>query len=270
MGLSKYKDIEFIKLRLAAEKDMDLDGNSCIQQETIDKAKTMGNLDRLLLYAIDHNLKLDPEVYPAMDPVKYAIENPNLFSNKVKDIRVYALDGVIDQYIRTNDPNKHKVLEARYRAIHNIGRKDDLQLLTLDSDFGKFVSNESSPQILANASKFLNQKSHDISVDYTKCDLPLIAKCLKMNEKLQNTQSANYDNLSAKQKIIVALSAIIPPLSYYIYTALVDSNAKAKSQAEVLAKSTIEGLHADLQTIKPSTPQTQMHIQKNSHTTRRL
>ena len=183
-------------------------------------------------YAIKHNIKIDgmdPKQYVVStiideylqekDPVKQALlenkykaaakelEGDKSLDKNNKTARQSVLENIIDQYLKADSPGVQKGLKEKYAAVQKLGEEQAPKLLTMDSNLGKFLSNPKAPEIVANHKHLKGQSAlAPENIDYTKCDLPLIAKCKEVHEK--STKSRDYDKLSTIQKVGMAFATV--------------------------------------------------------------
>lgn len=134
-----------------------------------------------------------------------------------KDPREYALEQTINRYLSSSDSSEKAALEKQYQAIHEIG-VDQPPLLSMDSDLGRFLSDTKSPQIIANH-KHSNTKESFENIDFTRYDLKVIEKAVKVYEESQEKMPQSYDGFSNLQKVAMAFSVLLGPagpvMAYY-------------------------------------------------------
>ncbi len=167
-------------------------------------------------YAIKNNIKID-----GLDPKDYALnsildqylkaEGPKAKELEAKYIAVLKdlsgdksldkssenikhlmLESVIEQYLKTDDPAIKKGLEVKYISLQKLGEKQAPELLSMESNLGRFLNNPKAADIMANHKDFKG-KPIIANIDYLKCELPLIAKCKEVHEK--TGKAKNYDTL---------------------------------------------------------------------------
>ncbi len=233
-----------VKLRVSLESGQDMDGNSRVTKDVLDEAKDKGYTEQATKYMIDNKLKLDTDDFPTTDPVKYAIDNNIKIEGK--DAKQYALEKVIDEYLKTPNPEIKKELDARYKEIHQMGPEKTTALLSVDSSLGKFLDDEKNVKVIANH-KAVKGKSVLQDVDFTKCDLALIEKYANAHEKTLKEKPRNYDNFTTAQKVGMAFSSLLGPLGPVVtYFAMKSHNKAEKVVFEKQLGQSLEGIQQDL------------------------
>lgn len=175
-------------------------------------------------------------------------------SNKTSKQSV--LEKIIDQYLKADSPGVQKGLKEKYAAVQKLGEGQAPKLLTMDSNLGKFLSNPKAPEIVANHKHLKGQSAlTPENVDYTKCDLPLIAKCKEVHEK--STKGRDYDKLSTIQKVGMAFATVVPIIGNVVaYYAMKSHNKSEKAKLEATIDQSLDGIKGDLDTLskKPKQP----------------
>ena len=169
-----------------------------------------------------------------------------------KNIKHLMLEGVIDQYSKTDNPTLKKGLEVKYIALQKLGEKPPPELLSMESNLGRFLNNPKAADIMANHKDFKG-KPIIANIDYLKCELPLIAKCKEVHEK--TGKAKDYDTLSTKQKVGVAFASVVPVIGNIIaYYAIKSHNKSEKAKLEKEIGQHLDGIQADLTKLskKPS------------------
>ena len=248
-GVIDHPDIEFVKFKIAIESSLDMNGNLAIEKDTLDQAQDKGLLEKSMKYIIDNDLKLEEDSCGMQDPVKYAIDNNIKIDGK--DAKLYALDHTIDAYLRTQNPAEKKLLEEKYKAIHQIGVDKPVELLGVDSNLGKFVDSTNSAKVMAEY-KGIKGLSAIESIDYTKCELPLIEKCVKATEQSNKEKPRDYDKFSTIQKVAFGVSFVLGPVAGLVYYAIKSHNAAEKKAVESKLDAPIDSIHKDLVKISKS------------------
>ena len=225
-------------------------------------------------YAIKHNIKID-----GMDPKQYVVSTiideylqekdqvkQALLENKYKaaakelegdksldknnkTARQSVLENIIDQYLKADSPGVQKGLKEKYAAVQKLGEEQAPKLLTMDSNLGKFLSNPKAPEIVANHKHLKGQSAlAPENIDYTKCDLPLIAKCKEVHEK--STKSRDYDKLSTIQKVGMAFATVVPIIGNAVaYYAMKSHNKSEKAKLESELGQPLEGIKSDIDSL---------------------
>lgn len=224
-------------------------------------------------YAIKHNIKIDgidPKQYiiattmidkylGEKDPVK-KLEIEKQYKAAIKELEIdksydksektakqYVLDGIIEQYLKTDDPVVQKNLKEQYAAVQKIGEEQAPKLLTMESNLGQFLNNPKTPEILANHKDFKG-KSTLADIDYTKCDLDVIKKCKEVHEK--TSKARDYDTLSTMQKVGVAFATVVPIIGNAIaYYAMKSHNKSQKAKLEATIGQSLDGVKDDLSSL---------------------
>ena len=214
------------------------------------------NLDGMhpVEYAISNNLEIDGK-----DPLEYAIKNEIEFDGTSP--KQAALESVIEKYLETSDLTTKKELEARYKEIHQIGVEGEVELLSLDSNLGAFISDDKNMSLMSEVGRDSGVaevlKDKELA---TKCDLALIEKCTQFVEKESQMKPRNYDKLSTMQKVGVAVSMIIPPLAGAVYHVMKKSNKKKKEALQADLSVSIDKVFEDLDKVSKPTPKAQAQV----------
>lgn len=230
---------------------------------------SLGTVDPIK-YAMDNNIKID-----GMDPKQYAgkiaIEeylkanesDKGRLEIRYKEImamqggaplgegdktaKQYVLEGIIEQYLKTDDPVAQKNLKEQYAAVQKIGEEQAPKLLTMESNLGQFLNNPKTPEILANHKDFKG-KSTLADIDYTKCDLDVIKKCKEVHEK--TSKARDYDTLSTVQKVGVAFATVVPIIGNAIaYYVMKSHNKSQKAKLEATIGQSLDGVKDDLSSL---------------------
>lgn len=252
-GVMKSTEIDFIKLKVEIEQGAE--GNNQVSKDTLDKAQQQGDLNKSIKYIIDNDLKLD---FGDIDPVKHAINNNIKIDGK--DPKQYGLERTIDQYFKTKNPEKKELLEKKYKEIHQIGEDRPIELLGVNSALGKFVDSPNSTHVTEEYKKIKGQSVMEImeTVDFTKCDLALIEKCVKGAEQNNKEKPRDYDKFSTIQKVGFAVSCVLGPVAAIVYSAIKSHNSKEKKAVENKLGFSMDSISKDL--VKISRPNTEHFI----------
>lgn len=242
-GVMQHPDIDFVRFKITIEQSLDVYGNNAVDKDTLDKAQEKNCLEKTMQYIIDNNLKLDEDDGVTEDPVKYAIDNKLKIDGK--DAKLYALEHVIDRYLKTQNSEEKKLLEEKYKEIHKIGEEKTIELLGVNSNLGKFLDNPNSPQIMAEY-KLAQGLSATEAIDFTGCELALIEKCLKTTEQSNKEKPRDYDKFSTLQKVAFAFSFALGPIAAIVYSAIKSHNADNKKELESKLNASIDDIHKDL------------------------
>jgi hypothetical protein len=184
----------------------------------------------------------------AVEPVKYAIDNNIKIEGK--DAKQYALEKVIEEYLKTSNSDIKKELDKRYNEIHQMGSEKTSELLSVNSNLGKFLDNSKNIEVIANHSASKGQRILQ-DIDYTKCDLALIEKCVNVHEKSLKEKPRNYDNFTTVQKVGMAFSALLGPVGLVVaYFAIKAHNKAEKAELEKKIRQSLEGIQEDLSKLR--------------------
>jgi len=221
-------------------------------------------------YAIMHKIKIDgmdPKQYVVStiideylqekDPVKQAAlevkykgasqqlgKDPILDKNN-KTAKQAVLEKIVDQYLNTNSLELQNRLKEKYAAAQKLGEDQTPKLLTMQSNLGQFLSDLKAQEILANHKDLKGKSVLVTDIDYTKCDLPLIAKLKEVHEK--STKSRDYDKLSTTQKVGVAFATVVPIIGNVVaYYAMKSHNKSEKAKLEATIGQSLKGITSDL------------------------
>lgn len=243
-GVIEHPEIEKVKLRLEIEASMDIDvASNALSPEVLELAEQKN----LKEYTIDKGIKLDADEFGMSDPVQYCLENKIKINGQ--DTRDYALDGIIAQYLKENDPEKKEKLNKRYEELQKVGQDEAPELLTLDSSIGKLLLKEDAPKILAEFKQIAGRNLEE-QFNYKKCSLPLIEKCTEIAEKSNMEQVKDYSKLSVKQKIQAAVCFVIGGIGA-VFSVIKSKmeNMKKMSEREIKMVNTYSGIEKDLKKI---------------------
>lgn len=222
-------------------------------------------------YAIDNNIKIDgidprqyaeklaiEEYLKANEPDKgrledrykeiMAMQGGSPLGEGEKTAKQYVLEGIIEQYLKTDDLVAQKNLKEKYAAAQKIGEEQAPKLLTMESNLGQFLSNPKAPEVLANHQDFKGKSALATDIDYTKCDLDVIKKCKEVHEK--TSKARDYDTLSTAQKVGVAFATVVPIIGNAIaYYAMKSHNKSEKAKLESQLGQPLEGIKSDLDSL---------------------
>ena len=172
----------------------------------------------------NHAIEID-ELTP--DLLDYAVKH-NIKFEKTDEI---TLDGVMDKYFTSTDPQEKEKLNKQYRLLAQG------ELLGVKSELGQFLEDSKNIKLL---SFILNNNAPEqgeqgeqgkFKLDYTKCDLQLLEKLSIASDKLENKKPRDYDTFSNKQKIMFACSTILPIIGNLItYYAISKYNESKKEE----------------------------------------
>lgn len=247
-GVIENPDIEKVKLRLKIEASMDTDvASNALSSEVLELAEQKNLKEYALKYTIDKGIKLDEDDFGMSDPAQYCLENKIKINGQ--DARDYALDSIIDQYLKENDPEKKEKLNKRYEELQKIGQDKAPELLTLDSNIGKLLSKEDASKMLAEFKQTAGQNLEE-QFDYKKCSLPLIEKCKEVAEKSNIEQVRDYSKLSLKQKIKAAVSFVLGGVGA-VFSVIHSrkENMQKLSERETRIANVYSGIEKDLEKI---------------------
>ena len=249
-------------LKADGPKAKELEAKYIAVLKDLSGAKSLGNIDKnikhlMLESVIDQYLKTDNPALRKDLEAKYIALQKGLSRDKShdnidKNIKDLKLESLIDQYLKTDNSTLKKVLEVKYIALQRLGEKPSPELLSMESNLGRFLNNPKAPDIMANHKDFKG-KPIIANIDYLKCELPLIAKCKEVHEKTDKAR--NYDTLSTKQKVGVAFATIVPVIGNIIaYYAMKSHNKSEKAKLEKEIEQSLDGIQADLTKLskKPS------------------
>ena len=247
--LDQYTKADGIKAKELEAKYLDV-----LKDLSPDKSydKSDKNIKHIMLESlIDQHLKItDPAIQKELEAKYIALQK--LGGIETKNIKHPAIESLIEQYLKTADPAIQKELEVKYIALQKLGEKQAPELLSIDSNFGKFLNNPKAADIMANHKDFKG-KPITATIDYMKCDLPLIAKCKEVHEK--TGKARDYDTLSTKQKVGMAFATVVPIIGNIIaYYAMKSHNKLEKTKLEKEIAQPLDGIKADLAKLHKKPP----------------
>jgi len=195
-GSIRHPRIDTIKVRLIMESSMDdMSAQNMITKDAINYAKDLKLMKYAFEYIIPKDTKLNAQEFDNIsEPLEYCLKNKiDIDFQKEKDNK---LDSLIKKYLGESDNQKKEDTAKEYKCIQNIGLDKNVELIGMDSDFGKFLSRKDAPKLLKDFQNVYNHKLNDL-IDYRKCDLKFIEECIKAIDK---SESKKFTDLSFKQK----------------------------------------------------------------------
>jgi len=236
-NIIEYPGIEEVKLRLALE-----DESNTRSADMLNDLKKRGLLEKGIKYIIDNNLKLDEESVGTTDSIKYAIEHDIKIDGV--NTKQYAMASITKKYLNTTDNKAKLSLENRYKEISNMG--DSEELLDLDSALSRFLDRDDVVGIVTKHNKEKKLVDFFKEIDFTKCDLKLIEKCMKIADKVEKNKLRDYDQFTTAQKIVFALSLVLAPVAYFVYQAINKYNDIEKERSNEMLTIEFSPIQKDL------------------------
>lgn len=239
-NIIEHPEIEEVKLRLALENE-----SKARSAEMLNDLKERGLLEKGIKYIIDNNLKLDEDSVGTTDCVKYAIEHDIKIDGM--NAKQHALVSITKKYLNTTDNRDKLSLENRYQEISNMGGSE--KLLDLDSALSRFLDRDDAVAIITKHNKEKKLVDFFKEIDFTKCDLKLIEKCVEIADKVEKNKPRDYDQFTINQKVLFAFSLVLAPIAYFVYQAINKYNDIEKERSNQMLTIEFSPIQKDLDTI---------------------
>jgi hypothetical protein len=236
-NIIEHPEIEEVKLRLALENE-----SKARSADMLNDLKERGLLEKGIKYIIDNNLKLDEDSVGTTDCVKYAIEH----DIKIDDMNAkqYALVSITKKYLNTTDNRDKLSLENRYQEISDMS--DSEKLLDLDSALSRFLDRDDAVAIITKHNKEKKLVDFFKEIDFTKCDLKLIEKCMQIADKVEKNKPRDYDQFTINQKVLFVFSLVLAPIAYFVYQAINKYNDIEKERSNQMLTIEFNPVQKDL------------------------
>ncbi|NRB11137.1 MAG: hypothetical protein HRU35_05975 [Rickettsiaceae bacterium] len=214
-------------------------------------------------------VKLSPKKIEAIESRRNLMKDVD---KRMKDVdmgktsKKDVADFIIEKYLDTNDKNTEKALQQVFEQVQgkkakllgqdsalfkflddkkNVKMLLDYHATTKTTDASKLnnIKNENLKKVLSTLSKFKSKETQQL--DHTKLDLPVIKKCMDIVDKNPKLKSSarNYNELSTTQKVLVACSIVLAPITYYAFKA---SNKQKKQKLTATMEKELANIQKEL------------------------